>query len=142
MSQVTSFFVIFDLAGTRNSVPDYAQTLPLPPNVGGENWPICDGVCYAAHRIAKGPTRQLEFCANLCYRFPAIYFLTVLAHCRISNLPVYNIVTNTVSKPQAVSRSFMVLNLFSPGFRRLIRIFLSKYRVSSYFFLDFHRAKR
>jgi hypothetical protein len=36
----------------------------------------------------------------------------------------------------------MVLYLFSPDFRHLIRIFLYKYRVSSYFFLDFHRANR
>src|SRR5215470_769660 len=34
----------------------------------------------------------------------------------------------------------MVLCLFSPGFRRLFRIFMAKHRVLPYFFLDFHSA--
>src|SRR5712671_236218 len=45
---------------------------------------------------------------------------------------------NSVSNPHASGLCFMVLYLFSPGFRRLIRIFLSKHRVLSYFFLDIH----
>ena len=43
-------------------------------------------------------------CANLCYRIEHPYVLPVLAYCRINNLPVYNIVTNTVSKHHAISR--------------------------------------
>ena len=47
---------------------------------------------------------------------------------------------NPVSKHRPAAHLLTVLYLFSPGFRRLIRIFFSQFRVLSYFLLDFHRA--
>src|SRR5580658_5757239 len=46
---------------------------------------------------------------------------------------------NSVSKHHADSRSIMLFNLFSAGFRRLVSVFAGKIRGFMHFNLDIHR---
>src|ERR1700722_16801804 len=66
------------------------------------------------------------------------HFLPVSEDCRINPLPVCNAIANPLSKHRPAALSFLVLCLFSPGFRQLFWVLPDNRRVSSPFLLDFH----
>lgn len=83
----------------------------------------------------------LAFCVNLCYQpFTSLPSLLSLAR-KHSNLPVCNIVRNTVSKHHAASRSIMVLACFSGFFAGWFGFSQELFCFVSHFNLDIHRAR-